>query len=51
MIDILLKYMSDFTLISEDEQRAITESLRIDEYKKGQYLLRQGRIVPLEKNQ
>ncbi|MGE7122520.1 Crp/Fnr family transcriptional regulator [Peribacillus sp. NPDC046944] len=44
MIDILLKYMSDFTLISEDEQRAISESLRIDEYKKGQYLLRQGEL-------
>ena len=41
-MDILLKYMSDFTLINEDEQRAIYESLRIDEYKRGQYLLRQG---------
>ena len=39
---ILLKYMSDFTLMSEDEQLAISESLRIDEYKKGQYLLKQG---------
>lgn len=48
MIDILLKYMSDFTLISEDEQRAITESLRIDEYKKGQYLLRQGELSAIK---
>lgn len=48
MIDILLKYMSDFTLISEDEQRAISESLRIDEYKKGQYLLRQGELPSIK---
>ena len=48
MIDILLKYMSDFTLISEDEQRAISESLRIDEYKKGQYLLKQGELSAIK---
>ncbi|MCM3359513.1 MULTISPECIES: Crp/Fnr family transcriptional regulator [unclassified Psychrobacillus] len=48
MMDILLKYMSDFTLISEDEQRAISESLRIDEYKKGQYLLRQGELSAIK---
>ncbi len=42
MNKILLKYMSDFTTISEDEQQAITECLRIEEYKKGKYLLRQG---------
>ena len=47
-MDILLKYMSDFTLISEDEQRAISESLRIDEYKKGQYLLRQGELPSIK---
>lgn len=34
--------MSDFTLMSEDEQRAISESLRIDEYRKGKCLLTQG---------
>ncbi|AWE08813.1 cyclic nucleotide-binding protein [Lysinibacillus sp. 2017] len=48
MKDILLKYMSDFTLMSEDEQRAIYESLRIDEYKKGQYLLRQGELSAIK---
>lgn len=48
MIDILLKYMSDFTLLSEDEQRAISESLRIDEYKKGKYLLRQGELPAIK---
>ncbi|MGG1678401.1 Crp/Fnr family transcriptional regulator [Neobacillus sp. NRS-1170] len=42
MKKILLKYMSDFTSLSEDEQRAISESLRIAEIKKGKYLLRQG---------
>ncbi|MDN4492543.1 Crp/Fnr family transcriptional regulator [Ureibacillus aquaedulcis] len=44
MINILSKYMSDFTLINEDEQRAISESLQIDEYKKGKCLLRQGEL-------
>jgi CRP-like cAMP-binding protein len=48
MIKILLKYMSDFTLISEDEQRAISESLRIDEYKKGKWLLRQGEVSAIK---
>ena len=40
--------MSDFTLLSEDEQRAISESLRIDEYKKGKYLLRQGELSAIK---
>ncbi len=48
MNKMLLKYMSDFTLISEDEQRAISESLRIDEYKKGKYLLRQGELSAIK---
>ena len=47
-MDILFKYMSDFTLLSEDEQRAISESLRIDEYKKGQCLLRQGELSAIK---
>ncbi len=42
MRKILSKYMSDFTSLSENEQQAISESLRIDEYKKGKYLIRQG---------
>lgn len=37
-----MKYMSDFTSISEDEQQAISKSLRIDKYNKGKCLLRQG---------
>lgn len=48
MMDILLKYMSDFTSLSGDEQRAISESLRIDEYKKGKYLLRQGEFSAIK---
>jgi CRP-like cAMP-binding protein len=48
MKKILLKYMSDFTSLSEDEQRAISESLRINEYKKGKYLLRQGELSTIK---
>lgn len=47
-MNILLKYMSDFTLLSEEEQRAISESLRIDEYKKGKCLLRQGEVSAIK---
>ena len=48
MIDILKKYMSDFTSMSEDEQQAISESLQIEEYKKGKYLLRQGELSDIK---
>ncbi|MEK3763716.1 MULTISPECIES: Crp/Fnr family transcriptional regulator [unclassified Solibacillus] len=48
MIEILKKYMSDFTSMSEDEQQAISESLQIKEYKKGKYLLRQGDISTIK---
>lgn len=48
MKNILLRYMSDFTSLSEDEQRAITESIRIDEYKKGTYLLNQGELPTIK---
>ena len=48
MIDILKKYMSDFTSMSEDEQRAISESLQIEAYKKGKYLLRQGELSSIK---
>ena len=48
MKEILLKYMSDFTSLSEDEQREISESLRTDEYKKGKYLLRQGELCAIK---
>ncbi|MCV9886042.1 Crp/Fnr family transcriptional regulator [Metabacillus halosaccharovorans] len=42
MEEILLKYMADFTSLSENEKREIYESLQIDEYIKGKYLLKQG---------
>jgi CRP-like cAMP-binding protein len=42
MKEILLKYMTQFTSLSEEEQRTISEAVRIEEYKKGAYLLRQG---------
>lgn len=48
MIYILKKYMSDFTSMSEDEQRAIAESLQIGKYKKGKYLLMQGNISDIK---
>ena len=48
MKEILLKYMSDFTSLSEDEQREISESLQTDEYKKGKYLLRQGELSAIK---
>ncbi|WP_397538684.1 Crp/Fnr family transcriptional regulator [Rummeliibacillus pycnus] len=39
---ILLKYMTKFTSLGEEEQRAISESVQVEEFKKGAYLLRQG---------
>ena len=39
---ILLKYMTEFTSLSEEQQQAICESILIEEYKKGTILLRQG---------
>ena len=41
-MDILLKYMSDFTSISLEEQQAISESLQIKQNSKGKFLLQQG---------
>lgn len=42
MKEILLKYMTEFTSLSEEEQRAISETVRIEEHKKGAHLLKQG---------
>lgn len=41
---ILFKYMSKFTSLSEEEQKAIAEDILIEEYKKGTVLLRQGDV-------
>lgn len=48
MKNILLKYMTDFTSLREEEQRAIFESTRMDKYKKGTYLLRQGELSTIK---
>ncbi|MFT4416794.1 Crp/Fnr family transcriptional regulator [Fredinandcohnia humi] len=42
MKEILLKYMTEFTSLSEEEQRAIFDALQVEEYKKGTFLLQQG---------
>lgn len=44
MKKILLKYMTRFTTLSEEEQQAIAEAILIEEYKKGTMLLRQGDV-------
>ncbi|AIG26556.1 cyclic nucleotide-binding domain protein [Brevibacillus laterosporus LMG 15441] len=44
MKSILFKYMSKFTSLSEEEQKAIAEDILIEEYKKGTVLLRQGDV-------
>lgn len=44
MKNILLKYMAEFTSLSAEEQQEVSEIVRIKEYKKGIYLLRQGEV-------
>jgi CRP-like cAMP-binding protein len=44
MKSILLKYLSRFTSLSEQEQQAIVEDILMEEYKKGTVLLRQGDV-------
>ncbi|MEH7460189.1 Crp/Fnr family transcriptional regulator [Bacillus sp. JJ1127] len=44
MKKILMKYMTRFTTLSEEEQQAIVEDIQIEEYKKGTMLLRQGDV-------
>lgn len=44
MSDILFKYMSKLTSLSEDEQQAIVNEIHIDECKKGTVLFRQGEV-------
>jgi CRP-like cAMP-binding protein len=48
MKEILLKYMAQFTSLNEEEQRAVSESVRIEEYKKGSCLLRQGDLPDIK---
>lgn len=42
MKDILFKYMSRFTTLSEEEQQAIVDEIHIEAFKKGTTLLEQG---------
>ncbi|OZI10966.1 cyclic nucleotide-binding protein [Bacillaceae bacterium SAS-127] len=44
MKKILMKYMTQFTKLSEEEQQAIVKELCMEEYKKGTVLLRQGDV-------
>lgn len=44
MKKILLKYMTRFTMLNEEEQQAIAEVILVEEYKKGTMLLRQGDV-------
>lgn len=44
MKEILLKYLTRFTILSEKEQQAIVEEIVTEEYKKGTILLRQGDV-------
>lgn len=42
MKDILYKYMSRWTNLNEEDQQAIVNEIRIDNFKKGTVLLKQG---------
>ena len=44
MKKILMKYITRFTTLNEEEQQAIVEDVQIEEYKKGTMLLRQGDV-------
>ncbi|GKU77315.1 hypothetical protein L3i20_v217120 [Paenibacillus sp. L3-i20] len=41
---ILFDYLTRYTTLSEEEQRAIVDELRIEQYKKGTVLLKQGDV-------
>ncbi|TXK84848.1 Crp/Fnr family transcriptional regulator [Paenibacillus sp. N3.4] len=44
MKTILFKYLTKFTSLNEEEQQAIIDDIRIEEYKKGTVLLAQGDV-------
>lgn len=44
MKSILFKYMTQFTSLNDEEQQAIAEDIRTEEFKKGTVLLRQGDV-------
>jgi CRP-like cAMP-binding protein len=44
MKEILFEYMTRFTSLSEEQQQAIVDEIRVGEYKKGTVLLSQGDV-------
>lgn len=44
MRKILMKYMTKYSTLSEEQQQAIVEGIQIEEFKKGTILLRQGDV-------
>ena len=44
MKSILFKYMSKFTSLTEEQQQTIANEIKIDEFKKGTILFRQGDV-------
>lgn len=44
MKSILFKYMSKFTSLTKEQQHTIAEEIKIEEFKKGTILLRQGDV-------
>ncbi|MGE7695504.1 Crp/Fnr family transcriptional regulator [Lysinibacillus sp. NPDC094177] len=44
MRKILMKYMTKYSSLSEEQQQAIVEGIQIEEFKKGTILLRQGDV-------
>lgn len=44
MKNILYKYMSKFTSLTEEQQQTIANEIKIEEFKKGTILLRQGDV-------
>ncbi|MFC4778278.1 Crp/Fnr family transcriptional regulator [Paenibacillus sp. GCM10023252] len=44
MKSILLKYMSQLTTLSAEEQQAIVDEIQVESFKKGTILLRQGEV-------
>lgn len=44
MKSILFKYMSKFTSLTEEQQQTIANEIKIEEFKKGTLLLRQGDV-------
>lgn len=44
MRNILMKYMTKYSALNEEQQQAIVEEIQIEEFKKGTILLRQGDV-------